>query len=147
MFMTSIGLRIKAAREEKRLSQAELGKRCGWTDAQSRISNYEQDIRTKRMTVEDASALAAALEVHPGWILFGGPNKKGGIDAALLGQYLEKMDQIFPDYGLNKLSWHQKAALAKIGYDMHAGIDAPNERTVTAEVIQWAQAFRASGGS
>lgn len=69
------------------------------------------------------------------------------LDSTLLGQYLEKMDIIFPEFGLNNLTWYQKTALAKIGYDSHFGKQAPDEKTVSAEVIQWAQAYRASGGS
>ena len=75
--MTTIGQRIKKAREDKGLTQAQLGKLCGWGDddqtAQSRISMYENDKRTTRVAVDDIKTLAKALGVEPGWIMFNGP--------------------------------------------------------------------------
>lgn len=69
--MKTIGQRIAAARKGKNLSQAALAGLCGWKDGQSRISNYERDYRTDRMTVADVEKLAKSLEVAPTYLLFG----------------------------------------------------------------------------
>lgn len=45
MTRMKLGENIKKARKEAGLSQLDLGKACGWDDAQSRISNYERDVR------------------------------------------------------------------------------------------------------
>jgi SOS-response transcriptional repressor LexA len=63
-----IGERIRALRESRRLSQAQLAKQCGW-DAPSRLGNYE--IGARKVNAEDATLLALALGVTPAFILFG----------------------------------------------------------------------------
>ena len=69
----TIGQRIRIAREylsaerQRRVSQAELAELCGW--GQTRIGNYERDIRTA-----DADAVAKIAEVtgcRAEWIQFG----------------------------------------------------------------------------
>jgi len=63
-----IGERIRALRESKRLSQAQLAKQCGWVTA-SRLGNYE--IGSRKVNADDAALLALALGVTPAFILFG----------------------------------------------------------------------------
>jgi transcriptional regulator with XRE-family HTH domain len=53
-----IGQRLRAARQEQKLSLSQLSTRTG-TLSKSRISNYEQGIR--RMGLEQAQELAVAL--------------------------------------------------------------------------------------
>ena len=48
----SVGLRIKQAREELRLSQEELGKIVGWSDAN--ISRIEKRLRSWVRAVKNA---------------------------------------------------------------------------------------------
>ncbi|EOS94795.1 helix-turn-helix domain-containing protein [Erwinia tracheiphila] len=69
--METLGQRIKKYREERNWSQAELANRCGW-GSQSRIGNYEQDVR--KVSVEDAVVIASALGIAPGELLFGTPD-------------------------------------------------------------------------
>lgn len=44
MFMKTLGQRIAFYRKAKKMSQAQLAEACGWA-SQSRIGNYEKDIR------------------------------------------------------------------------------------------------------
>ena len=80
MFVSNIGQRIKKARTEMGLTQAQLAERCGWakedSTGQNRISMYENSKRTTRIKLQDIEALAAALEVTPAWILFNGAYSK-----------------------------------------------------------------------
>jgi len=55
----SVGTKIRKARKARKLSQKALGELCGWTDAQSRISNYEHDEREPAM--DDLRKIADAL--------------------------------------------------------------------------------------
>ena len=57
--MIKIGQNIKEARKAKRLTQKDLGERCGWSDAQTRISNYETDFREPSLS--DLSNIAENL--------------------------------------------------------------------------------------
>jgi len=54
-----IGLRLRAARQARRFSLAELAARTNGHYSKSRISNYEQGLR--RISVEGAECLAKAL--------------------------------------------------------------------------------------
>lgn len=63
-----IGERLKALREAKKLSQADLAKIIGWSSA-SRIGNYE--LGTRKISADDAIILANALGVSPAGLLFG----------------------------------------------------------------------------
>lgn len=65
----SIGNRIKVLREERRISQTTLGELCGWDRPQTRISNYEKDLRTPKP--EDALVLAKVLHSTAAYIMFG----------------------------------------------------------------------------
>lgn len=52
--------RIQTFREEARLSQSQLGAACGWgKTSQSRVSNYENDVRTP--SLDDMRAIVSAL--------------------------------------------------------------------------------------
>jgi transcriptional regulator with XRE-family HTH domain len=55
----SLGYKIKSARELLGISQLTLAMKCGW-DSQSRIGNYEQDLREPN--IRDLKKLAKALE-------------------------------------------------------------------------------------
>lgn len=61
------GANLRAVREQRRLSQADLGARVGWT--QSMIGRLEQGI--VNMTVDQLFTLAEALKVKPARILKG----------------------------------------------------------------------------
>lgn len=63
-----IGERIKALRESKGLSQAQLSKLCGWA-APSRVGNYELGVR--KISADEAITLSKALGVSPAQIMFG----------------------------------------------------------------------------
>ncbi len=65
----AIGKRIAAAREALGLNQGELGALCGWRDAQSRVSRYENGNR--EMKLADLVTLADKLGVDPEFLTFG----------------------------------------------------------------------------
>lgn len=64
----AIGERLKALREAKGLSQAQLARSIGWSTA-SRIGNYE--IGERKISADDAVAIGRALGVSPAELLFG----------------------------------------------------------------------------
>lgn len=84
--MLKLGKRIKALREEQRLSQVELARRCGW-DTQSRIGNYEQDIREPKLA--DLELVAKALGITLQELMFGGQ----GEASSPVGRVVEWEDQ------------------------------------------------------
>lgn len=61
------GRRLKAAREDKRLTLAELSARLGGLLSPSRLGNYEQGTRT--IGVQEALALGGVLGVQPAFLL------------------------------------------------------------------------------
>jgi len=63
-----IGERLKALRDAKGLSQADLAKQIGWSSA-SRIGNYE--LGTRKISADDAIILSSYLGVSPAELLFG----------------------------------------------------------------------------
>lgn len=69
-----IGERLKALRDSKNLSQAQLSKLCGWATA-SRVGNYELGVRN--IGVDDAVILARVLDTTPSFILFGDEENRG----------------------------------------------------------------------
>lgn len=60
----SIGTRIRTARKQRNMTQAELAQRCGVT--KNAISNYENDVSTPDAT--RLSLIMEALEVDPNYI-------------------------------------------------------------------------------
>lgn len=68
-----IGERLKAFREQKGWSQADLAKKVGWSSA-SRIGNYE--LGSRGISAEDAITLAEALDVSPSTLMFGESENK-----------------------------------------------------------------------
>lgn len=69
-----IGERLKALREKKNISQAQLSKMCGWATA-SRVGNYE--LGTRNIGVDDAVVLARILDTSPSYLLFGDEENRG----------------------------------------------------------------------
>lgn len=68
----SVSERLRAAREEARISQSELGRRAGMTH--TTIQNIEQGRHCP--SVARVEALADALDLSPAWLAFGeGPQK------------------------------------------------------------------------
>lgn len=112
----------------------------------SRILSGESDPQLSNL-IKIADACNVRIELQDRKVVSLPSKTESQLDDTLLALYLEKMDEIFPAYGLKDLTWFQKAALAKIGYDSHIGKAVPDEETVSAEIIHWAKAFRASGGS
>jgi transcriptional regulator with XRE-family HTH domain len=86
---TTIGGRIKAAREGKGLTQGELANKCGWGDnpveAQSRISNYERNKREP--TLADLRAISDILKVDPAELAFGHPLNPDPIEERIINDY------------------------------------------------------------
>lgn len=66
----TLGNRLKLEREKRALSQGQLAKMCGWENGQSRVANYENDIRSPKLS--DIVTLANKLNVYPEWLAFGG---------------------------------------------------------------------------
>jgi SOS-response transcriptional repressor LexA len=64
--MKTLGSRIAHYRKAADLSQAELAKACGW-GSQSRIGNYEKDIREP--SIDDLRTIARALKIGLGELL------------------------------------------------------------------------------
>lgn len=60
MRMNTLGSRIKHFRKARRMSQAALADACGWS-SQSRVGNYESDIR--QPSLDDLDLLASALGI------------------------------------------------------------------------------------
>ncbi|TFY92781.1 XRE family transcriptional regulator [Pseudomonas kairouanensis] len=58
--MDTLGSRIQRIRKQKRLSQKKLAQACGW-ESQSRIGNYESDLR--KPSIPDLQLIAPALGV------------------------------------------------------------------------------------
>ena len=67
--MTSIGDRVKQARERRFMTQSELSAKAGIQIATiSRIENNRQESRPRMTTIRK---LAEVLGVEPAWIMFG----------------------------------------------------------------------------
>lgn len=64
----TFGDRLKKARENASLTQGELGERCGWKAAQTRIANYESNEREP--TLEDIQKMAREIGVPPEELAF-----------------------------------------------------------------------------
>jgi phage repressor protein C with HTH and peptisase S24 domain len=71
--MNTAGERIKSARSNAQLSQGELASRCGWSNGQKRISNYESGYREPGYA--DLAAIGRVLNVSAAWLAFGGSPK------------------------------------------------------------------------
>lgn len=67
--MSSFAVRLRKARMDRRMSQADLARVAGVSQAS--VANYESGMRTPRDTLY---RLSQALAVDPGW-LFGGHSK------------------------------------------------------------------------
>lgn len=67
--MSDIGQRIKQARAAMGLSQAELARRCGWGEGQTRVSGYENGHREPSFDV--LHTLGRVLKCNPAWLAFG----------------------------------------------------------------------------
>lgn len=66
--METLGSRIKRLRKQKGFSQKQLAEECGWS-SQSRIGNYESDLREPNLT--DLTLLAPALGVSVAELISG----------------------------------------------------------------------------
>ncbi|MFG6159657.1 XRE family transcriptional regulator [Halomonas sp. 1390] len=65
---STIGDRIKQARQQANMTQPELAKACRW-NSQGRVSNYERGLREPKSS--DVVLLAKALGVSEGWLWTG----------------------------------------------------------------------------
>lgn len=90
-----IGERIKALRESKGLSQAQLARLCGWA-APSRLGNYESG--TRKVSSDDAILLGSALGISPAQILFG-----------------EDADTVFKQYEYPLFTYVQAGDFSEVG--------------------------------
>lgn len=85
MLMETIGLRIKTARVAladktgERISQKKLAQMCGWEDAQSRVGNYENNIR--KPSPEDIQRIAKVTGFRAEWLLYGAGPKTEEVPA------------------------------------------------------------------
>lgn len=66
--MIKLGQRIATLRQEKGWSQRELAERCGW-EGQSRVGNYERNVREP--SLHDMDLIARALGISVKELLFG----------------------------------------------------------------------------
>lgn len=75
LLLMTLGQRIKAARKRfgerlgRRVTQSELAELCGWDQAQSRISGYEND--TREPSLADLEKIAEVTGVGLSWLLTG----------------------------------------------------------------------------
>ncbi|MGI8405297.1 MAG: helix-turn-helix domain-containing protein [Thermomicrobiales bacterium] len=67
--MTTIGQRLRDARERRFMTQEELGKRANVQSVT--ISRIENDRQASRPRISTIRKLAEALGDDPGWIMFG----------------------------------------------------------------------------
>ncbi len=68
--MKTLGQRIAHYRKQAEMSQAALAKACGWA-SQSRIGNYEKDVREP--SLDDIELIANALKIPKDWLLLDKP--------------------------------------------------------------------------
>lgn len=87
-----IGERLKALREAKGLSQAQLAKRIGWSSA-SRIGNYE--LGERKVSADDAITLASVLGVSPSELLFGESSEQEVSYGVFLNDRQQELIDIF----------------------------------------------------
>ena len=67
--MSTVGARIREAREAAGLTQKELGEKCDWgEEAQSRVSHYERNKREP--TLAELERMAKALGVQASHLAF-----------------------------------------------------------------------------
>jgi phage repressor protein C with HTH and peptisase S24 domain len=147
----SIGSKIKAAREAKGLSQAELAERCGW-DSQGRVGNYEKDTREPK--IDDLRKIARVLDKPLIFFLENGDfdDLSSSRRAAMLEHESatdlseqEAADRI--PLGVPIIEWNDPSDLPEGAYvfvpryDVH--VSAGNGHTVQAEPLhERPQAFR-----
>lgn len=85
----TIGQRIRVARyylaaqSGARVSQAKLAGLCGWEAGQTRIANYESNLREP--SAADVSKIARVTGCRPAWIMFGTLPAHDDQEAAMLG--------------------------------------------------------------
>lgn len=121
-----IGKRVKQAREHlsstknRRVTQNDLAEICGWANGQTRIANYEKNIRTP--SSEDLKKISKATGCRVEWLQFGtGPMLQGqektenntntdapNVDIECLAQSLEALDYLEDRY--SKIKNHNKKA-------------------------------------
>lgn len=112
----NIGEEIRRARKEKKLTQPELAKKCGWT-SQSRISMYERgerepsyaDLRriSKVLDVSLSRFLGSSIDPTPAYSVEQGvPIKRSVplINWVQAGQWSEIVDNYVPTEGEGKVS-------------------------------------------
>lgn len=89
--MNTLGSRIKAARENKKLLQSELAKLVS-VKSSGVISNWENDIN--KPDAEKIVALCNALEVTPSYLLdYNGEKQDADADKALLISYYDRLNE------------------------------------------------------
>ena len=77
--METLGSRIAHFRNRAGLSQAKLAKLCNWK-SQSRIGNYEKDLREP--TLADLDLIASVLNVSVAELTYGGATEHGNVSPA-----------------------------------------------------------------
>ncbi|MAY42406.1 helix-turn-helix transcriptional regulator [Neptuniibacter sp. UBA847] len=127
----NFGEKIKSARTEAALTQEQLGIKCGWTtgNPQSRIGNYEKDVRNP--SASDIAVIAKALNKN---ILFfygqealthasaeesqpsyESRNKLSAAQIELLREVILQTEKISLEEGL-KLNAEQRAKMIAAGF-------------------------------
>lgn len=103
--MESIGARIKRAREDKRMTQGDLGKLCGTT--KQTIFKYESGIITN-IPMDKIETIAAALEIAPidllGWASSTPPLPKKGNRGGIDDEIMAIVHQLSPSEKMQLLS-------------------------------------------
>lgn len=108
--MNELAKRIKRARQNAGMSQAQLADACGWK-SQSRVGNYEAGSREPSFA--DIEAMSKALGVDKSELLIGlpepensleEPNGVPGSSAALVRQMLAKHGKNLPDETRQRIS-------------------------------------------
>jgi transcriptional regulator with XRE-family HTH domain len=101
----TIGQRIRIARYflsaqgGARVSQAKLAELCGWEAGQTRIANYERNLREP--SAADVSKIARVTGCRAAWIMFGTLPAHDDQEAAMLG--LPSVREELGDYDLEDL--------------------------------------------
>ncbi len=108
--MNELAKRIKRARQNAGMSQAQLAEACGWK-SQSRVGNYEAGSREP--TLADIDAMAKALRIDKSELLIGPPvdasEAAGALDkpsssADLVRQMLAKHGKNLPEETRQRIS-------------------------------------------
>ena len=132
--MNSLAQRLKRAREDLNLTQAELADRSGTT--QQTVHKIEAGKNTRPRAIK---ALAHALRVPPSWLLFGDDNKK--LDNrkqsdAILVSVITEVDEWAADLGLELSQEAKIGIVVRLADAINKCDDEKEARTIVSTTLK-----------